>query len=553
MKGAYGKARLGTIALLSVAAFAIMAAAAAAPRASMAAKHPATIAAPKANAPSAAAKLHVADLYGKLPLRFERNDGQTDARAKFLSRGDGYMLFLTPTEAVLALRKPGKASRPDSSPPSSSLSSRAKSAKSREPGSGIFFDKLRTGSRAAATRENDRIKDDVSARVESEVVRVKIVGGNPNAQIQGVDQLAGKSNYFIGNDPKKWHTDVPNYSKVELKGVYPRIDLIYHGGKQGQLEYDFRLAPGADPKAIRLSFRGAGRLALDRRGDLIVSAGKSKLVEQAPEIYQEIGGMRAVKGGWVLRGAHEAGFRVARYDRTKPIVIDPVLLYSTYLGGSGAAQGHGIAVDSAGFAYVTGTTGSTDFPVTPGAFQTANAGGNAFVTKLNANGTGLAYSTYLGGSSYDSGSGIAVDSSGFAYVTGTTNSTDFPTLNAYQSTCPSASGSNGCQAAFVAKLNPSASGAASLLYGTYLGGSGSANGSDQANGIGVDSAGNAYVTGITNSTDFPTLNAFQSSCASASGPYGCQAAFVAKLNPSASGAASLLYSTYLGGSTYDSA
>src|SRR5208283_2773774 len=179
MKGAYGKARLGTIALLSVAAFAIMAAAAAAPRASMAAKHPATIAAPKANAPSAAAKLHVADLYGKLPLRFERNDGQTDARAKFLSRGDGYMLFLTPTEAVLALRKPGKASRPDSSPPSSSLSSRAKSAKSREPGSGIFFDKLRTGSRAAATRENDRIKDDVSARVESEVVRVKIVGGNP--------------------------------------------------------------------------------------------------------------------------------------------------------------------------------------------------------------------------------------------------------------------------------------------------------------------------------------------------------------------------------------
>ncbi len=496
-------------------------------------------AAPQPKVPSASDKMRVATLFGRLPMRFERNDGQTDARVKFLARGEGYTLFLTPEEAVLALQRTAE--------PHAALADARRTLPSGE-GRG----------RKLASPEERGISGEAKGAVKTQVLRVKLVGANPNARIEGADQLAAGSNYFIGNDPKKWHTDVPNYSKVELEGVYPGIDLIYRGGEQGQLEYDFRLAPGTDPKAIRLSFKGQRRLSLDHDGDLVVGIGEGKLIEHVPEIYQEIGGRRrAVEGGWLLRGAHEAGFKVARYDRTKRIVIDPKLLYSTYLGGNNYDPGYGIAVDSAGFAYVTGYTDSTDFP-TLNAFQSTLGGpyaANAFVAKLNPSVSGsasLLYSTYLGGSGdFGAGEGIAVDSSGNAYVTGWTESTNFPTLNAYQSSCPPASNLEvGCFAAFVAKLNPSASGTASLLYSTYLGGSG--NGylgtGDQGQGIVVDSSGNAYVTGYTGSTNFPTLNAFQSSCPSASGPIGCAAAFVAKLNPSASGSASLLYSTYLGGS-----
>jgi beta-propeller repeat-containing protein len=241
------------------------------------------------------------------------------------------------------------------------------------------------------------------------VLRVKLIGANRAAQIAGVDPMQGKSNYFIGNDPKKWHTDVPNYAKVELKNVYPGIDLMYRGSTQEQLEYDFRLAPGADPNAIQLSFKGMKKLALDKDGNLIVGIGKSKLIEHAPVIYQEIGGKeQTVAGGWVLHGAHEAGFKLAAYDRTKPVVIDPVLLYSTYLGGSGGDVGHGIAVDSSGNAYITGWTTSPDFPIITNAFQGTYGGGseNVFVAKLNPSASGaesLAYSTYLGGSGNSNG------------------------------------------------------------------------------------------------------------------------------------------------------
>ena len=463
----------------------------------------------------------------QLPMRFERNDGQTDPQVKFLSRGQGYTLFITPGEAVLAMHSPSKHSRPDALRPSR--------ANSSDPGSRI--------SRAAATRRDDAKKDGAG---ESAVVRITLRDAASSPQVEGIDRMVAKSNYFIGNDPKKWHTDVPNYAKVELENVYRGIDLIYHGSAQAQLEYDFRLAPGANPNAIRLGFGAGNKLALDAKGDLIVSIGESKLVEHAPAVYQESGGKRrTIAGAWKLRGTHEVGFQVASYDRSRPIVIDPVLLYSTYLGGTGGDLGNGIAVDSSGNAYVTGFTASTDFP-TKNAFQsTIKNRFDAFVAKLNPSASGAAsllYSTYLGGSGAR-GNGIAVDSAGNAYVTGTTASTDFPTLNAFQSTCPSAA--SGCQAAFVAKLNPSASGAASLLYSTYLGGTGS----DEANGIAVDSSGNAYVTGGTHSTDFPTLDAFQSTCPWASS--GCLDAFVAKLNPAASGAASLLYSTYLGGSSTD--
>ncbi|MFZ2062562.1 MAG: SBBP repeat-containing protein [Candidatus Binatus sp.] len=465
-----------------------------------------------------ATKLRVMDRWLSIPMRFERNDGQTDARVKFLSRGEGYTLFITPEEAVLALREPSKDSRPPSS--------------------------LRE---ADKTARNDHLKNTVPVKAESDVLRIGLVDVNPHAQIEGVERLPCKSNYFIGNEPKKWHTDVPNYSRVQLKSVYPGIDLLYHGSEQGHLEYDFQLAPGADPEAIRLSFKGPDKLVLDQRGALIVSVGKNNIVEHVPEIYQEIGGQRiAVVGGWKLYGAHEAGFRVAAYDRSKPIVIDPLmLLYSTYLGGN-AEHGYGdyaqnIAVDSEGNAYVTGYTGSSNFPATSGAYQTTLAGDyHAFVAKLDPAASGAAsllYSTYLGGNLYEEGFDIAVDSSKNAYVAGFTASSNFPTLNAYQSTLA------GTHNAFVAKLNPSASGKASLLYSTYLGGSAE----DAGVGIAVDSSGKAYVTGLTDSTNFPTLNAYQTTNKTSGGDN----AFVAKLNPSASGKASLLYSTYLGGNTYD--
>jgi len=534
MKHPGGKVHIGTIAIACIAASAVATvvamrvprtlASSQSPRASDPAKQPSSRVIAAAN--------HSPRInFAKLPMSFEPNLGQSDGQVRFLSRGPGYTLFLAASEAVLSMRSPSKNSRPNSFPPSR--------AKSREPGSGI--------SRAAATRGNDAKKDKAG---RSAVVRIALKGAARAAQIEGIDRMAGRSNYFIGNDPKKWHTDVPNYAKVELKNVYPGIDLIYHGSAQAQLEYDFRLAPGADPNAIRLGFSGAGKLALNERGDLIVSVGESKLIEHAPAIYQENGGgRRTIAGGWKLRGAHEAGFRVAGYDRSKPIVIDPVLLYSTYLGGSGYSvgtgdQGSGIAVDSAGNAYVTGTTSSTDFP-TLNAFHdscsSCSSGGTAaFVTKFNPSASGAAsllYSTYFGGSGGESGYGIAVDSvTGNAYVTGYTSSTDFPTKNAFQDTCSSG------ECAFVAELNPAAVGPASILYSTYLGGSGG----DVGAGIAVDSAGNAYVTGYTYSTDFPTLNAFQSTCPSAS--KRCAAAFVAELNPSASGVASILYSTYLGGS-----
>ena len=301
----------------------------------------------------------VAAGYANLPLSFEPNLGQTDAGVRFLAHGPGYTLFLTRSEAVLSMRG----------------SLRDPSPKNNDP--------------------------------QSAVVRIALRGAASSPSIEGVDRLPAKSNYFIGNDPNRWRTEVPNYARIELKNVYPGIDLIYHGVERGQLEYDFRLAPGADPKLVRLSFKGGKRLALDRDGNLVVSVGNSKLIERAPVIYQGDGGeRRTVAGRWVLRGADTAGFRLARYDRRRPIVIDPVLVYSSYLGGSGGDSGHGIAVDSFGDAYVTGDTFSTDFPTTSGVFQTSNNGtsqsaSNAFVSKFNPSQQGaasLVYSTYLGGS-----------------------------------------------------------------------------------------------------------------------------------------------------------
>jgi hypothetical protein len=519
--------------LVSVAALLTIFGQGRAPRSETKRLHGLALASPVSEGSTAPQKLQLASAYGKFPLSFEANQGQTNPRVKFLSRGSGYSLFLTPTEAVLTLRSSGRESQV-----------KGQKTVAERPG-------LLSG-RAAANeflKERSAAELQNKSAVQETVLRMKLVGANPAPKISGVDELAGKSNYFIGKDPKKWRTNVPIYAKVNYQRVYPGVDLVYHG-TQGKLEYDFVVAPGADPGVIRLSFEGAEGLELDAQGNLVLRTAAGELRQHKPVVYQEAAGARhAVSGSYVLRGQREAGFEIARYDASQPLIIDPVLSYSTYLGGSGGDEGRGIAVDSAGNAYVTGETNSADFPTTPDAFQTTSGGGGcdflsgdeAFVTKLNPTGTALVYSTYLGGSGCDGGVSIAVDSAGNAYVAGWTESTNFPTTpGAFQTTF----GAGGIGDAFVAKLNPTGS---ALVYSTYFGG----DNYDQGNGVAVDSAGNAYVAGWTSSANFPTTpGAFQttypaSTCEYQGIPQGISDLFVTKLNPTGS---ALDYSTYLGGS-----
>src|SRR5438128_871140 len=463
---------------------------------------PASAAHPSTESPQAT-KPQVLAAYGKLPLSFEANQGQTEPQVKFLSRGSGYTLFLTSTEAVLMLTKTDA------------------HAKHRIPGEA----RLVEPEKGAGT-----------------VLRMKLLGANPAPAVAGVGELPGKSNYFVGNDPKKWRANVPTYAKIEYRDVYPGVNLVYYGN-QRQLEHDFVVSPGADPKAITLAFEGMDGVAIDALGDLVLRADGGEVRLRKPVVYQEQNGQRAViPTRYVLKAERQVAFEVAAYDATKPLIIDPVLAYSTYLGGRASAfggnaddEGLGIAVDAAGNAYVTGRTLSTSFPTTPGAFQVTFGGGffDAFVTKLNGDGSALVYSTYLGGSVDDRGNAIAVDAAGNAYVTGSTSSNNFPTTSgAVQPTCGISGGD-----AFVSKLNETGT---TLVYSTCLGGSGGQFGS----GIAVDVAGNAYVTGQTTSPNFPTtLGAFQPS------PHGGIAhAFVTKVNPTGTG---LVYSTYLGGSGID--
>ena len=451
-----------------------------------------------ATEPEAAKKTRLQERYGKLPLSFEGNQGQTDRRVNFISRGSGYSLFLTPTEAVLRLRIADRRSR----------------------------NELKKGL-AAGSRTPSNPK--------SSVLRMKFVGANPSPQVLGVDELPGKSNYFIGNDPAKWQANVPNYARVKYEGVYPGVDLVYYGN-QRQLEYDFVVAPGADPTAIKLALEGVRKMRVDARGDLVLRTTAGDVRWQQPIIYQEIDGVRRdVSAAYELKARRQVGFRVGAYDQSRPLIIDPVLVYSTYLGGNRIDEGLGIAVDAAGSAYVTGYTNSMNFPTTPGAFHTTPTDTfDAFVVKLDATGSSLAYSTYLGGSvdffhNFDVGFSIAVDGAGSAYVAGRTDSPDFPTtLGAFQTT--SAGG-------FVTKLNATGS---ALVYSTYLGG-GSMNEYPQS--IALDGSGSAYVAGLTDSPGFPTtFGAFQTTFAGASD------AFVTKLDATGS---TLIYSTYLGGSNFD--
>jgi hypothetical protein len=530
----------------------------------------------------------VADAYGRLPLAFEANQGQVDSQVNFLSHGRGYSLFLMPTQAVVNLQSS-------------------------------------TGSDQGTT---------------DSTLTMQLIGSNPAATPVGVDQTASVSNYLLGADPREWHTNVPNYARVAYQNVYPGINLVYYGNNQQHPEYDFMLAPGADPNTIRMSFQGAQGMSLDAQGNLVLKTSGGDVVEQAPVVYQTINGARQpIAGRYVLESNGQVGFGVGAYDGAEPLVIDPTysIVYSTYLGGSGGVLGNtvAIAVDNSGNAYVTGSTNG-GFP-TQNALQNRYRGnGDAFVTKLNAAGTGLVYSTYLGGKSGDGGAGIAVDGSGNAYVDGTTGSTDFPTTAGAYSTSLSTGGlflaelnSTGTQLLYSSyiggvgsnqqgvaldssgnayvtggttlamKINPLLSGTASLVYSFDIGGTGRGraiavdgagdgyvtgtvqsanfpttpgayqttythveepfvaelnpagnalvystfivNGSytNNTHGIAVNSAGDAYVTGSTDAPDFPTVNAFQSTTVG-------QSAFITEFNGTGSG---LLYSTYLGGSS----
>jgi hypothetical protein len=354
------------------------------------------------------------------------------------------------------------------------------------------------------------------------------LGASRNAKLEASRPLPGKVNYLIGSER---HANLPTYREIAYRELWPGVDLVFKG-RGGKLEYELRLEPGADPSKIRLAYRGAEGLSIGAAGDLSIQTAAGTLRDARPRSYQRIGGRRVpIRSRYVLEegGGSAFGFRLGRsYDPRRPLVIDPVL-YSTFLGGSDLEKGVAIAVDGSGSAYLLSQTDSTDFPTTAGAFDTTSNGlHDVSVTKLNATGSGLVYSTYLGGAADDVPAGIAVDGSGNAYLTGHTASSTFPTTSgAFDTTL------GGTDDVFVTKLN--ASGAAPV-YSTYVGGSGF----DGGLGIALDASGNAYLAGNSNSSDFPTTSgAFQ---ASLGGSYD---AVVTKLNARGSG---LAYSTYLGGS-----
>jgi hypothetical protein len=492
--------------------------------------------APQANGNPSAQLAAATDRDRARALAFEPNRGQTDTRVHYLARASGYTAFLDANGATFALRGAG-------------------------PGQAAL--------------------------------RMRLVGADPAAAATPADELPGKVNYITGAGPAHDRTNIPTYGSVRYAGVYPGVDLVYRGN-EGHLEYDFVVAPGADPDVVTLAFEGADSTAIDEQGVLVLHAGGGELRQPAPVVYQEHEGRRQpVTGRWVQARGREVGFRVGSYDRARPLVIDPVLHYSSYLGGTGDDAVNRVALDTAGSVYVAGVTTSPDFPGAP-----AREGGYvaAFVTKLGAGGQ-VVYSTYLldtddrgatgiavdaagnayvtgqtgawhpsgrfdafvaklgaagtveppagyfftfGGDTLDWGQRIAVDAAGQAYVVGVTLGGSFPVTEQVFQATPA-----GDMDGFVAKVNATGD---ALVYATLLGGSAL----DSANGIALDAAGYAYVTGSTESADFPvTANAFQRAhggCFDGDyGPLCSKTAFVARIGPAGD---ALAYSTYLGGAEW---
>jgi hypothetical protein len=428
------------------------------------------------------------------PCIFEANQGQLAPQVKFISRDSGYNLFLTPTEAVMSFRR-----------------------------------QKTNGKKQEWEVPQPTADQEPSA---NDVLTMKLSGANPGPKITGLERQPSVSNYFIGNDPVRWRTNVPGYAKVKYENVYPGVDMTYYGNQQN-LEYDFIVAPGADPAQIRLGFEGADEIGIDSQGDLVLHTAGGEVRQREPIVYQEQNGKRSeISGRYALIQNPkykirdwEVGLEIGAYDRSRPLIIDPVLAYSTYFGGGGNEEGNSITVDSTGNVYLTGFTDSINFPLAnPSQPNLGDGPQDAFVVKLDPSGTRLLYSTYLGGNGQDNGTSIAVDQAGNAYIAGFTDSTNFPVRNALQTT------NRGSFNAFVVKLDPAGSILNSTLFGGTIG--------DYASSIAVDAAGSVYVAGIATSPDLPMAGAIQPQTG------GLVDAYVVKIDPSGN---RLVYSTYLGG------
>jgi len=429
--------------------------------------------------------------YARLDLSFEPNQGQANSSARFLSRGQGFGVFLTSSGPWLALQRTNEEQEPSSA-----------------------------------------------------WVRMRFAGANPDPVIRGIEPRPGRSNYLIGNEPSRWRTQIPHYGKVQYRDVYPGTDVVFYGNHR-QLEYDLVLSPGADPARIELAFDGPQRASVDTDGDLVLETDAGPIRQRKPVVHQGEGDLRhAVAVRYVQTGDLRFRLELAEYDPGQTLVIDPVIVYSTYLGGSGADSagamdtrqvGTPVAIDAAGNAFVAGETMSLNFPTTAGAFQEQpQMDSDAFVTKIDPTGSTIIFSTYLGGEQADRANAIAIDSAGNPCVAGRTDSMSFPVQNALI-----ASFRGGDYDAWMAKLSADGS---TLMYSTYLGGSEN----DAINGIAVDSSDNIYVTGGTKSDDFPVTNGAFSEVIS-----GDTDAFVIKIDPRQPGGMAFIYGTYLGGQFTD--
>jgi hypothetical protein len=426
------------------------------------------------------------DVARTLPMRFEPNRGQTDGRATFLARGAGYAVFLTADGATLAL-----AARRETAP---------------------------------GETAGEAAKDASSVR---EAIRMDIVDARRDAVVTPEQPLGGRSNYFRGHDASKWITDVPQFGRVRYVGVYDGVDAVFYGNQES-LEYDFVVAPGADPSQIRIRFQGQESLDVSAEGDLVLRMQNGELRQYRAVVTQEgASGKRDVAARYDVGYDGTIGFTLSGYDPALPLIIDPPLVYADFIGGNGLDRPRRIAVDPTGAAYITGHTESGDFPTRPGSFDTMLGGArDAFVSKISADGSMLVYSSFLGGASLDVGNDIYVDATGSAYVVGETQSSGFPvTVGAFDTTW------NSFNDAFITKLNPDGG---SLAFSTFLGG----GSNDFANAFALDSSANIYVTGYTFSQNFPIrLPAFDTS------HNGIQDVFVSKLSANGS---TLLNSTFVG-------
>jgi len=456
---------------------------------------------------TAAQKADIKHSYGKLPLYFIENNGQVDKEVSFYERGAGHAAFFTAKGVTLALTK--RESKAD---------------------------------KASFTKYIPGLETKKAEKATTEAVTLSFEGANAKAKISSSEKMPGHVNYFVGNDKSKWRSNIPTYGAVIYKDVYKNIDVKFYGNNKN-IEHDVIVRPGGDFTNVKFAYSGIKGLSVTEAGELEVNLRHGKIIEEKPVIYQVFNGEKvAVNGTYKIfkgeEGAFTYGFDVASYDHTRDLVIDPVLVYSTYLGGNGNDAGQGIAIDNTGSAYVTGETESVDFPLL-NPIQALNGGGlfDVFVTKINPAGTAIVYSTYLGGSTEDIAWSITVDATGAAYLVGNTDSADFPLLNPIQATL------GGMSDSFITKINPAGS---AIIYSTYLGGAGSEFGFE----IALDNTGAAYLTGATDSADFPLMNPIQAGFGGRGlgGGSFLGDAFVTKINPAGS---ALVYSTYIGGMDND--